>query len=602
MPQKDTLYGDLFVIGNLEANLIKKTGGTSSQFLKADGSVDSSTYLSSVPTLDQVTTAGNTTTNAINTGLITTTTSAVGNMFVANGVNNTGLTLLNDSSGRSFLTVKGNLSATSNAGAYFTAEGYQEAWFNVVARSAIAGNQYWRFGNIGAGTVNNVFAIQKLNDAATTITFTALAIASSTGNVGINTTTDAGYKLDVNGTFRTQGATILGGSSTVTMLNTNNGFTFGDVYLQGKNSAVTFLYTNWLQFLITPNTTIGAQIASSAKLQVTGSITAATALAQGVYFNNTLVAAANNDVLVGLDINPTFTNGAFTGVTNYALRTTGRQLLKATVDGFESIKLQNFADTYFNTISFYKSNGTSQTVVLGDNGASVAYPFMTGMLANYGFAGNKNSGFHIFAGSNITQTIHTNGNVGIGTTTDSGQKLQISGSIFIKGTTSLTATKIFEVQNGSGTSIMDFRDNQYAFFGCGQGGGSASGFIFNYSNTSYTQFAGYNYGAGSGSYKPILMDTDGGGRNQGIFVNFGVSTNTPPNSDTEFAVRGRTSDATTYIARFRNSGNTDSFAIRADGALFVGGSQGYTGTVNFPMNPPGQQNIDIVNGMIVNVF
>ena len=57
---------------------------------------------------------------------------------------------------------------------------------------------------------------------------------------------------------------------------------------------------------------------------------------------------------------------------------------------------------------------------------------------------------------------------------------------------------------------MDFRDNQYAFFGCGQGGGSASGFIFNYSNTSYTQFTGYNYGAGSGSYKPILMDTDGG--------------------------------------------------------------------------------------------
>ena len=39
-----------------------------------------------------------------------------------------------------------------------------------------------------------------------------------------------------------------------------------------------------------------------------------------VFVNNTLVAAANNDVLVGLDINPTFTNGAFTGVTNWGLR------------------------------------------------------------------------------------------------------------------------------------------------------------------------------------------------------------------------------------------------------------------------------------------
>jgi hypothetical protein len=49
-------------------------------------------------------------------------------------------------------------------------------------------------------------------------------------------------------------------------------------------------------------------------LLVTGSVTAAGAIARSTYINPTLVAAANNDVLVGLDINPTFTNGAFTGV------------------------------------------------------------------------------------------------------------------------------------------------------------------------------------------------------------------------------------------------------------------------------------------------
>jgi hypothetical protein len=69
---------------------------------------------------------------------------------------------------------------------------------------------------------------------------------------------------------------------------------------------------------------IGASnITTTARLYVAGTSTASSALAQGAYFVNTLVAAANNDVLVGLDINPTFTNGAFTGVSNYALRVQG---------------------------------------------------------------------------------------------------------------------------------------------------------------------------------------------------------------------------------------------------------------------------------------
>ena len=50
------------------------------------------------------------------------------------------------------------------------------------------------------------------------------------------------------------------------------------------------------------------------------SVTAASAIARGAYFTPALTAAANSDVLVGLDINPTFTNGAFTGVSNIGLR------------------------------------------------------------------------------------------------------------------------------------------------------------------------------------------------------------------------------------------------------------------------------------------
>ena len=50
-------------------------GGTSAQFLKADGSVDSNTYLTSVstPNLDAITSEGNTTSNTIGVGGVTAT-------------------------------------------------------------------------------------------------------------------------------------------------------------------------------------------------------------------------------------------------------------------------------------------------------------------------------------------------------------------------------------------------------------------------------------------------------------------------------------------------------------------------------------------------
>lgn len=69
--------GDSLDVGG---NLVKAVGystagGTSSQFLKADGSVDSNTYLTSVstPNLDAITSEGNTTSNTIGVGGVTAT-------------------------------------------------------------------------------------------------------------------------------------------------------------------------------------------------------------------------------------------------------------------------------------------------------------------------------------------------------------------------------------------------------------------------------------------------------------------------------------------------------------------------------------------------
>jgi hypothetical protein len=56
------------------------------------------------------------------------------------------------------------------------------------------------------------------------------------------------------------------------------------------------------------------------QLTTTGSITASSSIARGTYLNQTLVASANNDVLSSLDILTTYNSGSFTGVQNYGLR------------------------------------------------------------------------------------------------------------------------------------------------------------------------------------------------------------------------------------------------------------------------------------------
>jgi hypothetical protein len=309
-------------------------------------------FLTSVPTLAQVTTAGNTTTNAINTGLITSTTSLVGNMFVANGANNTSLLMSNDSGGRVFINVSGSQvgGGAFTGGAYFTATGYQEAWFQMFANSAPANNRWWRMGHQGAGGFPNKFIIQKLNDAGTSA-LNALAIDSTTGNVGINTTTDAGYKLDVNGTTRFTGNSYIasgillfdnnnsiswkdsGGTSRRSMLITGvNDFQIGAVdtgwggftYLKAGTQFELFVNGASGTFLsalrINTNGNIGIGTTSpSYKLQVQGTVSAvltnATHTSQ-VYYNTTTGELTYGALPTFTETDPIFTASPSFGITS----------------------------------------------------------------------------------------------------------------------------------------------------------------------------------------------------------------------------------------------------------------------------------------------
>ena len=170
----------------------------------------------------------------------------------------------------------------------------------------------------------------------------AMRIFASTRNVGINTTTDAGYKTDINGTLRVQGAISIfnpaftnGGTIAHTANSTlyitggpgagGENITFGPSNRIFINAQQTRFPNGSVQMSST--LTVGSGNATSTNmLLMQGSITAGSALGRGIGMDTTLVASANNDVLIGLDVNPTFTNGAFTGVSNISARLGGNLL------------------------------------------------------------------------------------------------------------------------------------------------------------------------------------------------------------------------------------------------------------------------------------
>ena len=221
-----------------------------------------------------------------------------------------------------------------------------------------------------------------------------LRISGTTGNVLINTTTDAGFKLDVNGTARIQN-----------------------------------------------------------QLSTIGSITASGATARGVYFNNTLLAAANGDILSGLDITPTFTNGAFTGVSNYLLNMSSPSVSGA------SIFVSKFA---FNNgwVINIKNGTTNQTgtifqeygLELGSSNTNVG-----GLLKGkwgVGYGGGLSS---------VPVTLSVNGSVGIGITTDAGYKLDVNGTARVTGDLTLGTGNGFLRGNANFVQVFSSTDQLNVF-------------------------------------------------------------------------------------------------------------------------------------------
>jgi hypothetical protein len=153
-------------------------------------------------------------------------------------------------------------------------------------------------------------------------------------------------------------------------------------------------------------------------LLVTGSVTAASAIARSTYINPTLVASANSDTLVGLDINPTFTNGAFTGVQNENLLIRG---------GTNPI------------IKFKNAAGSTTWGQFGANASELSFNAQAGAL---NFAAGNTQAMYVFASTR--NFILQNG----GTFTDAGYRLDVSGSTRLNGAVTVASASI-QSQNTS---------------------------------------------------------------------------------------------------------------------------------------------------------
>ena len=253
------------------------------------------------------------------------------------------------------LTIGAGSSVTTQIGFEVTA-GLVGATNNFGFRGLIpAGANRWNIYMLG--TANNYMA-GSLGIGTTSLTASSLAIAKNiTGAATMLVVSQAGTVqsdantnvIAFNNQINTQATSFaltqyihynatqgtIGAGSSVT---TQTGFNVSPSMIGGTNnygfrSGIPVGAGRWNLFIdgtaanyLAGDTGIGTQtLGTATQLTIGGTETAVSAIARGQLINSTLVASANGDVLVGLDVNPTYTLGAFTGVLGLGIRTNNIQ-------------------------------------------------------------------------------------------------------------------------------------------------------------------------------------------------------------------------------------------------------------------------------------
>jgi hypothetical protein len=366
-------------------------------------------------------------------------------------------------------------------------------------------------------------------------------LVQSTGNVQIGTTTDAGFKLDVNGSVTFRGelrlnaniATggnrnyLLGNSgdfevTTNTTIKFRNFYNASDVYFSmnyGTGGRALFS---------------GLTSATGYRLSTSGNVVPETAVARGVYFNNTLTASANNDVLVGLDISPTYTLGAFTGVYGVDLRTKNAGVVIGSGYGYGA--LYGYANdgivqvvdggtsslsggTYASQIWLRPAGNSGglnsnywATLEQSTGGLFIqSGRYNSNIVIKTGRAGTSGNIYFNNAGGTMTMFFGATANLGIGTTTDAGYKLDVNGTARVQNAFTIASSVFNVLSTSSSLFFVDTGSNNYRianFIGYGGyhpgSGTNNTGDIFSVganpsSSANGTSFFRLNYNGGNSS-------------------------------------------------------------------------------------------------------
>jgi hypothetical protein len=332
---------------------------------------------------------------------------------------------------------------------------------------------------------------------------------NSTQNFLVGTTTDAGYKLDVNGTARIQGVITgsvpSGGSLVLGASGANQRAIYVNGYFVSTGAIVTNNYNSRSY-----NTTIGGQ-ENGLILEYNG--------------NNQAVSNTNRYFVVAGNINIT---GGTIDLQGYAFIPTIVSETNATIKAFTST-----LTAASNRYNLYLS-GDAQNYIAGNLGIGTPTPTELLHIVNNT---NGNKFGRISAGGSDASAAWV------------AQNDQVDNVVYRVFGSGVSGTQMGIALARSASLLANL-------------GGSGKFLLGTFSNTDFVMGTG-------NAEKMRVVDSTG---------NILIATTTDLGNKLE--VNG-TINATAYK---------------------INNIAGYTGILNIPMNPPGQQNVDIQSGIIVNIF
>jgi hypothetical protein len=400
-----------------------------------------------------------------------------------------------------------------------------------------------------------------------------------------------------------------------------------------NHNAIEVVIGNVLLGTTSGNVGIGTStLGTATELTIGGSQTASSAIARGGLLNTSLSASSNNDVLVGLDINPTFTNGEFTGVSNIGIRVkgddvnggsgyslyayggqafikgnwsiaNGYNLIVQNRTGLDSLRVKGDGLTILEKLAV--SDGTNKGFTVSYSGVGgyqfglavtdAGVAFTNGAAASRPVSFSMNTGEILRIHQNYTSIV-TN-NFLIGTTTDAGYKLDVNGTARVQDSLTVdTDTLYVDATNNrvgigttSPTGKLHIKGTGDVLLVDSTTTGSRATIKLTSDAASYTQLIGNGteFNIATLSTTHITFGTNSSERLR-IFAstgNVGINTTTDAgfkldvNGSTRIVGDGSTSGST--ILTLQNSLSATTAQFRSDGVFGISSASTFTtqGTV-----------------------